>query len=487
MATSAADSVPNTAILSDKCEMEDPELQEKSIEDGEGTTQESETSDNAQMSRWEDDPHNPLNWPLWKKALQVAMISSSGFLASIGTSVVSPARLQLMQEFNVSSTEALVPVALYVFALGFGPLIGGPLSETIGRYPIYVVSMLLGSLFTLGVGFTHNFGALCFLRFMAGLCWAPVLSVATGTLAETFRPKTRGPVSAFFVLMPFLGPALGPVIGSFIVNRKDWRWTQWTLIFLSLLSILLTAFGHETFDPVIQRRLAAKRGTILPPKSPSKQQFGTLFSFFAGVPYTFHSVYNFPLEHSGLVFLSIAIGCVFGLITIMLCNILLYQKQVVKRLPNHVPPEYRLYPALIGSIGLPVGLFWSAWTARPDVSWASPAAAIIPFAWGNLCVFVSTMQYISDTYHGSVVASGASANGLARYCFAGAFPLFTTQMYASLGVDWATSLLGFLSLLLLRVPRVLFRYGHIIRSKVSMRLSRRERRAWSRKWHKDEV
>jgi MFS family permease len=72
------------------------------------------------------------------------------------------------------------------------------------------VSAPLRSLFTLGVGFAHNFGALYFLRFMAGLCWAPVLSVATGTLAETFRPKTRGPVSAYsFVLMPFLGPALG--------------------------------------------------------------------------------------------------------------------------------------------------------------------------------------------------------------------------------------------------------------------------------------
>ncbi|KAI8663204.1 MFS domain-containing protein [Fusarium keratoplasticum] len=367
-------------MFNNGCEAGDPELQDKSIEAGEGITQESETSDNAQISRWEDDPHNPLNWPLWKKALQVAMISSSGFLASMGTSIVSPARLQLMQEFNVSSTEALIPVALYVFALGFGPPIGGPLSETIGRYPIYVVSVPLGSLFTLGVEFAHNFSALCFLRFMAGLCWAPVLSVATGTLAETFRPKTRGPGSAFFVLMPFLGPALGPVIGSFFVNK-----------------------------------------------------FGTLFGFFAGVPYTFHSVYDFPLEHSGLVFLSIAIGCVFGLVTIMLCDILIYQKQVVKGLPSHVPPEYRLYLALIGSIGLPVGLFWFAWAARLDVSWASPAATIIPFAWGNLCVFVSTMQYISDTYHGSVVAGAASANGLARYSFAGAFPLFTTQTRCRLG------------------------------------------------------
>ena len=48
---------------------------------------------------------------------------------------MSPARVQLMNEFNVGSTTALVPLAMYVFALGFGPVMGGPLSETFGRRP----------------------------------------------------------------------------------------------------------------------------------------------------------------------------------------------------------------------------------------------------------------------------------------------------------------------------------------------------------------
>lgn len=82
---------------------------------------------------------------------------------------------------------------------------------------------------------------------------------------------------------------------------------------------------------------------------------------------------------------------------------------------------------MIGSLGLPIGLFWYAWSARASVSWASPVVAIFPFAWGNLCVFVSSVQYMSDTYHGTVIASAVSANGLARYGFAGAFPLFTIQ------------------------------------------------------------
>ncbi|PNY21073.1 Benomyl/methotrexate resistance protein [Tolypocladium capitatum] len=158
---------------------------------------------------WDHDPTNPLNWSAWKKTLQTISTSSLAFVASLATSIVAPAHAQLMQEFNANSTAALVPLALYVFALGFGPVMGGPLSETFGRRPIYLLNMPLGALFTLGAGFTHSFGALCFLRFMTGFCWAPLLAVPSATVSETFEPRSRGPISALFILIPFLGPGLG--------------------------------------------------------------------------------------------------------------------------------------------------------------------------------------------------------------------------------------------------------------------------------------
>ncbi|KAL7940366.1 major facilitator superfamily domain-containing protein [Trichoderma barbatum] len=125
-----------------------------------------------------------------------------------------------MVEFNVSATVAILPLTFYTLALGLGPVIGGPLSEMVGRYPVYVGSLFLGATFTLGAGFVHSFGALCFLRFLAGIFWVTVFSLAPGTFAEPFTPKARGPVSSMFILMPFLGSGLGPVIGSFNTTIK---------------------------------------------------------------------------------------------------------------------------------------------------------------------------------------------------------------------------------------------------------------------------
>lgn len=46
-----------------------------------------------------------------------------------------------------------------------------------------------------------------------------------------------------------------------------------------------------------------------------------------------------------------------------------------------------------------------------------------------------------------------------------AFPLFGVQMYKKLGYQWATSLLGFLTIGMLLFPFIFFKYGKKIRSK----------------------
>jgi hypothetical protein len=209
-------------------------------------------------------------------------------------------------------------------------------------------------------------------------------------------------------------------------------------------------------------------------------EFATLFSFFAAVPLVFETIYRFDLEKSGLIFLAIVVGCFLGAFTVLLCDIFFYRPKSAKYPPHQAPPELRLYPAMIGSFGLPTGLFWFGWTSKADISWVSPTVAIMLFAWGNLCVFISTSQYMVDTYRGITVASAMSANSLARYGLAGAFPLFILQsksslnfensieliapVYSKLHISWASSFLGFVAIALLPVPWVLFTTGKRLRA-----------------------
>lgn len=56
-----------------------------------------------------------------------------------------------------------------------------------------------------------------------------------------------------------------------------------------------------------------------------------------------------------------------------------------------------------------------------------------------------------------------AANSVLRSLFGVAFPLFTTQMYHNLGVNWASTLVAFLSLACAPLPVLFWLYGAKVR------------------------
>ncbi|CAF4228877.1 unnamed protein product, partial [Adineta steineri] len=127
-------------------------------------------------------------------------------------------------------------------------------------------------------------------------------------------------------------------------------------------------------------------------------------------------------------------------------------------------PETRLPPAIVGSICLPIGLFWFAWTNSPSIHWIVSVIASIPFGFGMTSIFVGVFNYLIDTYT-IYTASAFAANMIIRYIFGSVFLLFTNQMYEKLGIHWATSIPAFLTLICLPFPFIFYKYGQNIRKK----------------------
>ncbi|MCJ1299993.1 hypothetical protein MMC08_002787 [Hypocenomyce scalaris] len=450
-----------------------------------------------------DDPENPMNWPMWTRCYHTIIPALYAFTVSFGSSVYTPGYPEIARQFHVSTTTALLGLSLYVLGLAFGPVLAAPLSETFGRRIIYLSTLPVSALFTLGAGFSKNFAALLVCRLFAGFFGSPSLALGAGTNVDIWPPVHRALSTSLFVLAPFLGPALGPVVGGFAAQYKGWRWTEWPILFAAVGVFVFSFAQKETYKKIILQKRAKRLG-IAPPiqKGPTGLRgikflltvtlfrpihmiltepivacfslyvgfnFSVLFAFFAAFPIVFEGVYGFDPGFSGLTFLAIGVGCIISAGTTFILDRVLYRKEYEKSLGEGrqglVLPEHRLYAAMLGSFGLPIGLFWFAWTARKDVHWISPVLAAVPFAWGNLCVFLSAALYLADVYGPLNGASALAANGFVRYVSGAAFPLFTVQMYSRLGIAWATSLLGFISLALLPVPWALFKYGPKVRAR----------------------
>ena len=387
--------------------------------------------------------------------------------------------------------------------MAFGPILSAPLSETFGRKIAYLSTIPISLLFTLGAGYSQNFGSLVVCRFFAGAFGAGCLAVGAGTNSDLWPPISRAAASAVFLLAPFLGPAIGPPVGGFAVMAKGWRWTQWPVLMIGLAALIFGAFQEETYKKIILQR-RAKKLDIPPPPNPlppglarvkfllfvtvlrpirmlvtepivacfsmyTAFNFSVLFGFFDAFPIVFQGVYHFNIGESGLTFLGIGLGCCIATGVFIMMDRLTYRKKTLaaraKGDMSPLPPEQRLHSAMLGSFLLPISLFWFAWTAREDIHWIVPLLATVPFGIGNLLVFCSCVLYLIDTYGSLNGASAAAANGMLRYVLGGVFPLFTVQMYGKLGIDWATSLLGFVTVALLPIPWVLYKFGPKIRAR----------------------
>ena len=105
--------------------------------------------------------------------------------------------------------------------------------------------------------------------------------------------------------------------------------------------------------------------------------FSVLSPCFDAFPIVFEGVYGFNRGLSGLIILGIRLEC---------C---IYLKSLSEGRRGAVAPEHGLYVTMMGSLGIPIGLLWNAWTASKDV-----VLATIPFAWRNgLLKYVSGVAF----------------------------------------------------------------------------------------------
>lgn len=459
----------------------------------------------ASIEDWDgpDDPGNPWNWSTWKRIYHTFVPASIAFVCTLASSIYVPGREDMMNDLGGSSIVAILPYSLYVLALAVGPMLAGPSSEVLGRKAVYLVSIPIFALFILGSGFSQNLASLIVCRFFAGVFGSPGLSIGSATVADVWRPQERAIPMALYATTPFLAPSLGPVIGGYATVAYGWRWTQWCLLFVTV-ALLAPAFGmQETYKARILARRAKSIGINLPGSERSTLEatkvfltvnltrpvhmgltepivglftlyialnFAMLYSFFTVFEEIMQDVYGFSLGSSGLTFLGLGVGCIVGCLAIVVLNLTLVKKQIRVSKESggggKVSPESRLYIAMAGSILIPISLFWFGWTARSDIHWISPVIAEAFFGCGNLLIFMAATLYLTDTYGARFTASAMGANNLARYTVGCVFPLWVTYMYDALGIGWATSLFGFISLAMTPIPWIFFVWGPKLRASV---------------------
>lgn len=191
--------------------------------------------------------------------------------------------------------------------------------------------------------------------------------------------------------------------------------------------------------------------------------YGIVYLFNEAFPLVFGpDGHGFDTGEWGAAFVGLFIGSVIAAMFHPLQE-RYYLRQVARNDGKGVP-EARMHLARFGTFLLPISLFWFAWTSFPSVHWIVPIIASTFFGAGIYIIILAVLNYVVDSYQ-SYAASALAGVILIRNLVGAGFPLFAAQMYDYLGLEWASSLLAFLSLPMCVIPFLFFYKGEYLRLK----------------------
>jgi EmrB/QacA subfamily drug resistance transporter len=189
-------------------------------------------------------PHSRRWWTLVTVALAQLMVV-------LDSTVVNIALPSAQQDLGFSNADRQWIVTAYSLAFGSLLLLGGRISDLIGRKRAFIIGLIgFAGASALG-GAAGTFGMLVGARALQGAFGALLAPTALAVLTTTFTvPKERARAFGIFGAIAGAGGAVGLLLGGVLTEQFDWRWNLYINVFIAIAAIALaTVFvtaGHRT-------------------------------------------------------------------------------------------------------------------------------------------------------------------------------------------------------------------------------------------------
>ena len=355
------------------------------------------TEEDPYVVVWIDnDPRNPMLYSEVKKWSLTMLVAFATLAVAFVSSAYSGGTREIIAEFGCSQEIATLGVSLFVLGFAIGPLLWAPLSELFGRQVLFITTYAGLTAFNAGAAGSQNIWTLIIQRFFAGAIGSSPLTNAGGVIADMFASRERGLAMSLFAAAPFMGPVIGPIVGGFVGQTVGWRWIQGVMaIFTGFLWIVGTLLLPETYPPVILRRRAEKLSKMTGKVYKSKGEiqngttsiaeifktslsrpwillfrepivfllsiymaiiYGTLYMCFGAFPIVYQQGRGWSPGIGGLAFLGVAVGMLMAVAYAIWDN--KRYAAISDKYKGFAPPEARLPLCMVGSIAVPIGLFW---------------------------------------------------------------------------------------------------------------------------------
>lgn len=138
-----------------------------------------------------------------------------------------PAIPQMAEQLGAEVTLMQGTITWFLFSMGLGQLLVGPLADRYGRKPIALGGVLLYGLSALAAGFTASLGELMLARVLQGFGACATSVAAFSVVRDSYGPKKSGQMISYLNGAICFIPALAPLLGGWLTAKAGWSANFW--------------------------------------------------------------------------------------------------------------------------------------------------------------------------------------------------------------------------------------------------------------------
>ncbi|KAF2812732.1 MFS general substrate transporter, partial [Mytilinidion resinicola] len=192
-------------------------------------------------------PKDPLNWTWTKKHLVFASLLLPSFLADFGTTYSTVAFQAQSVTYKMTVPAVANSISGGIFMQGPGGPIAVPFTQRYGRLPVLFWSQVLTCAMVVGAALSPTYASFTAFRTLQGLFNTPPQVIGLTFVYDMFFFHERARKINIWAFCVILGPCIGPFVSSLLLTKLGWRQDFGIMAALYFLSqVIVITFGDET-------------------------------------------------------------------------------------------------------------------------------------------------------------------------------------------------------------------------------------------------
>lgn len=159
----------------------------------------------------------------WYPWIAMAVVLTGTLMVILDTTIVNVALPVIGTELRQAQGIEWI-VTAYLMAVGLMTPLSGWLSDRFGRKRVFTLALLLFLAGSTLAAFSPNLDWLIAFRVLQGAGGGLLAPVGMALIYDLFPPNRRGTALGIWGVAAMAAPAIGPVLGGYIVDTVSWRW-----------------------------------------------------------------------------------------------------------------------------------------------------------------------------------------------------------------------------------------------------------------------